>query len=305
LGWLLVTTWGRAKPVDATMVLHGRPFQALELLQVQELVGAHPEWSRYRLSRELCALWDWRTASGGWRDMAARTVLLKLEQRGWVRLPERRMASPNRHRLAAPAPRDWDQRPIAGSLAELSPVRIAEVSERRAEREELRAALARFHYLGYRAPAGGNLQYTVRDQAGRLLAGVVFAGAAWKCAARDRWIGWGPRQREARLNRIANNGRFLLLPWVGVPHLGSWILGALGRRIAGEWEAKYGHPVVLLETFVERDRFAGTCYRAANWRRVGETTGRSRADRHRTLQVPVKELYVCPLRPDFRAVLCG
>ena len=287
------------------MVLHGRRFQAPELHQVQALVTTHPEWSRYRLSRELCALWDWRTASGQWRDMAARTVLLKLEQRGWVRLPARRMISPNRHRLAAPAPRDWDRRPITGSLAELRPVEIREVSARRAEREELRAALASFHYLGYRALAGENLQYTVRDQAGRLLAGVVFAGAAWKCAARDQWIGWSRGQREARLNRIANNGRFLLLPWADVPHLGSWILGALGRRIAGEWEAKYGHRVVLLETFVERDRFAGTCYRAANWRRVGETTGRSRADRHRTLQVPVKELYVCPLRPDFRAVLCG
>ena len=287
------------------MVLHGRRFQAAELRQVQVLVATYPEWSRYRLSRELCALWDWRTATGQWRDMAARTVLLKLEQRGWVRLPERRMISPNRHRLSAPAPRDWDRRPITGSLAELSSVGIEEVSEARTAREELRAALAYFHYLGYRAPAGENLQYVVRDAAGRLLAGVVFAGAAWKCAARDQWIGWSRGQREARLNWIANNVRFLLLPWVGVPHLGSWILGALGRRIAADWQAKYGHPVVLLETFVERDRFAGTCYRAANWVRVGQTSGRSRADRHRTLQVPVKELYVRALRPDFRTALCA
>ena len=215
------------------------------------------------------------------------------------------MSSPNRHRLTAPAPRDWDRTPITGSLAELRPVEIREVSAGRAEREELRAALAHFHYLGYRAPAGENLQYVVRDRAGRLLAGVVFAGAAWKCAARDQWIGWSRGQREARLNCIANNVRFLLLPWVGVPHLGSWILGALGRRIAGDWQAKYAHPVVLLETFVEQERFAGTCYRATNWLRVGETTGRSRADRHRTLRVPVKELYVRPLRPDFREALCG
>ena len=287
------------------MVIHGRRFQARELHQVQDLVRTHPEWSRYRLSRELCALWEWRTAAGQWRDMAARTVLLKLEQRGWVRLPARRTVSPNRHRLAAPAPRDWDQRPISGHLAELSPVGIQEVSEARGAREELRALLARFHYLGYRAPAGENLQYAVRDRAGRLLAGVVFAGAAWKCAARDRWIGWHRRQREVRLNQIANNVRFLLAPWVQVPQLGSWILGALGRRIARDCQAKYGHPVVLLETFVERDRFAGTCYRAAHWERVGETTGRSRADRHRTLQVPVKALYVRALRADFRAALCG
>lgn len=287
------------------MVLHGRRLPARALHQVQALVASHPEWSRYRLSRELCALWNWRTAAGQWRDMAARTVLLKLEQRGWVRLPPRRRVSPNRQRLAAPAPRDWDQRAIRGQLAQLSPVGIQEVSRQREGREELRALLARFHYLGYRAPAGENLQYVVRDRAARLLAGVVFAGAAWKCAARDKWIGWHRYQREARLNRIANNVRFLLPPWVQVPHLGSWILGALEGRIAGDWQTKYGHPVVLLETFVEPDRFAGTCYRAANWERVGQTTGRSRADRHRTLQVPIKDLYVRALRADFRAALCA
>jgi len=286
-------------------VLHGRRFQPQDLILARDLIGAHPDWSRYRLSRELCAVWDWRTASGQWRDMAARTVLLKLEQRGWVRLPERRMCSPNRHRLAAPIQRDWEQTPIAGSLADVGPVRIQEVSCRRSEREQLRAALATFHYLSYRAPTGENLQYVVRDRTGRLLAAVVFAGAAWKCAARDRWIGWSAGQREANLNRIANNVRFLILPWVRVPQLGSWILGAVGRRIAEDWQAKYGHRVVLLETFVERERFAGTCYRAANWLPVGQTTGRSRADRHHTLQVPVKELYVRPLRSDFREALYG
>lgn len=286
------------------MVIHGRRFQLPELHQAQQLVGAHPEWSRYRLSRELCTLWDWRTATGQWRDMAARTVLLKLEQRGWVQLPPRRRLSPNRYRLAAPAGRDWDQRPITGTLVQLGPLGITEVSQRRAEREELRAALATFHYLGYRAPAGENLQYVVRDRAGRLLAVVVFASAAWKCAVRDRWIGWDRQQREAGLKLMANNVRYLLLPWVNVPDLGSWILGALSRRIGVDWEAKYGHPVVLLETFVERDRFAGTCYRAANWVRVGPTRGRSRADRHGTLRVPVKEVYLRALRQDFREVLC-
>jgi hypothetical protein len=291
--------------VTETVVLHGRRFQAQDLILARDLIEAHPDWSRYRLSRELCAVWDWRTATGQWRDMAARTGLLKLEQRGWLCLPERRMGSPNRHRLAAPVQRDWDRTPIAGSLADVGPVQIQEVSCRRSEREELRAALATFHYLGYRAPTGGNLQYVVRDRAGHLLAVAVFAGAAWKCAARDRWIGWSSGQREANLNRIANNVRFLLLPWVRVPQLGSWILGALGRRIARDWQAKYGHRVVLLETFVERDRFAGTCYRAANWLRVGQTTGRGRADRYRMLHVPVKELYAHPLRPDFREALSG
>jgi hypothetical protein len=151
---------------------------------------------------------------------------------------------------------------------------------------------------------GENLQYVVRDGAGRLLAVLVFGAAAWKCAARDQWIGWSPRQREAGLSRIANNSRFLIVPWAQIAHLGSWILGRVARRIAGDWEAKYGHPVVLLETFVERERFAGTCYRAANWQNVGATTGRSRQDRTRTLQVPVKDVWVWPLRRDFREALC-
>ena len=153
--------------------MQGRSLQAADLESIAQLIGAHPDWSRYRLSRELCTVWDWRTATGQWRDMAARTVLLKLEQRGWVRLPKRRICSPNRHRLAAPAKRDWDRTPIAGSLADVGPVRIQEVSCRRSEREQLRAALATFHYLGYRAPAGENLQYMVRDRTGRLLAAVV------------------------------------------------------------------------------------------------------------------------------------
>jgi hypothetical protein len=150
---------------------------------------------------------------------------------------------------------------------------------------------------------GQNLQYVVRDRGGRLLAVLVFGAPAWKCAVRDQWIEWSPRQRQERLGQIANNTRFLILPWVRVPHLASWILGGVARRIADDWRAKYGRPVVLLETFVERGRFAGTCYRAANWQVLGATTGRSRQDRHRSLQVPVKEVWVYPLQRRVREEL--
>ena len=268
--------------------------------QVRELVAGHPQWSRYRLSRELCALWDWRTATGQWKDMAARTLLAKLAQRGWIRLPARRGPSPNRHRLVAPAPREWERTPITGSLSELGGVELTEVSSRSSGRAEVRAALAQFHYLGWRAPVGENLQYVVRSRRGRLLAALVFGAAAWKCAARDQWIGWTVGQREARLGGIANNHRFLILPFIQVRYLASHLLGQVARRIAEDWQRKYGHRVVLLETFVERDRFGGTCYRAANWQGLGSTRGRSRQDRTHTLQVPVKEIYACPLRPDWR-----
>jgi hypothetical protein len=283
--------------------MQGRRLEPVELLQVRELVTSHPEWSRYRLSRELCVLWNWRTPTGQWKDMAARTLMRKLAQRGWIELPARRRLSPNRHRLAPPPARSWSTTPISGHLSEVGPLTITEVSRQAEGRAEVRAVLAQFHYLGYRTPVGENLQYAVRDGADRLLAVLVFGAAAWKCAARDRWIGWTSGQRQARLSGIANNHRFLILPWVAVRHLASHVLGRVARGIAADWRAKYGHPVVLLETFVERERFAGTCYRAANWQALGSTHGRSRQDRRRTLQVPVKDLYVYPLQADFREAL--
>ncbi len=283
--------------------MQGRRIEPFELLQVRELVASHPEWSRYRLSRELCGLWNWRTSTGQWKDMAARSLMLKMAGRGWLQLPARRGLSPNRHRLAAPPPRSWPTTPITGRLSEVGPLTVTEVSAQADGRAEVRAALAQFHYLGWRTPVGENLQYVVRDGAQRLLAVLVFGAAAWKCAARDRWIGWTPEQRQARLSWIANNHRFLILPSVDVRYLASHVLGRVARRIADDWQAKYGHPVVLLETFVERERFSGTCYRAANWQALGSTQGRSRQDRQRTLQVPVKDLYACPLQADFREAL--
>ncbi len=284
-------------------VLQGRRIEPLDLLQLRQLVANHPQWSRYRLSRELCLLWDWRTPTGQWKDMAARTLLLKMAQRGWIELPARRRPSPNRHRLTPLPPRIWPTTPVAGRLSDLGPLTVTEVSGQADGRAQVRAALAQFHYLGYRTPVGENLQYVVRDGGQRLLAVLVFGAAAWKCAARDRWIGWTPEQRQARLGWIANNHRFLILPSVDVRHLASHVLGRVARRIAVDWQTKYGHPVVLLETFVERDRFSGTCYRAANWQGLGSTQGRGRQDANRTLQVPVKEVYAYPLRSGFREIL--
>ena len=283
--------------------MQGRRIEPGEFRQVRELMATHPEWSRYRLSRELCVLWDWRTPTGQWKDMAARTLMLKMAQRGWIQLPARRGLSPNRHRLVAPPPRSWSATPVLDGLSEVSPLKLVEVSGQAQGRAEVRAALAEFHYLGYRTPVGENLQYVVRDRADRLLAVLVFGAAAWKCAGRDRWIGWTAQQRQGRLGWIANNHRFLILPWVEVRCLASHVLGRVARQIAGDWQAKYGHPVVLLESFVERQRFTGTCYRAANWQALGSTCGRSRQDRRRTLQVPVKDLYARPLTADFREVL--
>ena len=286
------------------ILLQGRHLSVADVGQIQHLVRINPEWSRYRLSRQLCEQWDWRTPVGQLKDMAARTLLLKLEKRGLVQLPPCRRLSPNRHRLAAPAQQSWDSQPVEASLKELGPIEIQEVSAQAPARRQLRSALASFHYLGYRTSVGENLQYSVCDNRQRLLAVLVFGAAAWKCAPRDLWIGWSAQQREQRLCLIANNCRFLILPWVRVKRLASWLLGRIARRINEDWRAKYGHEIVALESFVERGRFAGTCYRAANWIRVGATSGRSRQDRAHRLQVPVKEVCLYPLTPKLREGLC-
>ena len=167
-------------------------------------------------------------------------------------------------------------------------------------RQELAAALAQFHYLGFGGTVGENLQYTVRAGSGRLLACVVFGAAAWKCQDRDQFIGWTPEQRQRNLGLLAGNTRFLILPWVQVPHLASWTLRAALRNLSADWQSQYGHPIDLVETFVQRDRFRGTACQAANWIHVGQTTGRTRQDRASRIQAPIKDVYLFPLHRQFR-----
>jgi len=291
--------------VSETLRIQGRPLSPQGLEELRQWVGDNPHWSRWRLSRELATRWDWRNAAGQLKDMAARTLLVKLEQRGLIELPARRQVPTNRMRCEAqPAMIEPAER-IVCALADLQPLNVEEVSGQAAERAWIRAALGQFHYLGFGGAVGQNLQYLVRDGQQRPLACAVFGAAAWKCQDRDRFIGWSAEQRQRNLGLIANNSRFLILPWVTVPHLGSWILGRVAGRIARDWRAKYGHPVVLLETFVERERFRGTVYRAANWQAVGVTAGRTRQDRHTCLRVPVKDIYLYALGSGFRETLCA
>ena len=288
-----------------SLTIQGRCLNPAQLHELRQWVGTNPHWSRWRLSRELATRWEWRNGAGVLKDMAARSLLVKLAQRGLLALPERRQVPSNRMRCgAAPTVGSPEfSQPITGALAQLEPLSLQEVSAEPAARGWVKAALARFHYLGFGGAVGENLQYVVRDGQGRPLACLVFGAAAWKCQDRDRFIGWTAEQRQNHLGWVANNTRFLVLPWVKAPALGSWILGQVAGRIGRDWQAKYGHPVVLLETFVERQRFRGTVYRAANWQRVGVTAGRSRQDRHTSLQVPVKDIYLYPLRRSFREVL--
>jgi len=288
-----------------SLVVQGRPVTHLDLEWIRQWLGQNPGGSRRRLSQELATHWEWRNAAGQWKDMAARALLLKLHQRGFIALPPRRQVPTNRMQCRSEVreSRAGDPHPIECGLAQLGALSVGEVSGQAAERAWVRAALGQFHYLGFGGAVGENLQYVVRDGQGRRLACLVFGAAAWKCQDRDRFIGWSAPQRQRNLGLLANNTRFLILPWVRVPHLASWSLGQVSRRLAHDWPAKYGHPLVALETFVERDRFAGTAYRAANWWAVGATTGRTRQDRHTCIQAPVKDIYLYPLRRDFREAL--
>lgn len=286
-----------------TVRVQGRELAPADLTGIRELIAAHPQWSRRRLSEVLAAQWNWRNGKGQLKDMAARNLLLKLQARGWVRLPARRCRPTHRMARLGQAEIPWAPEPITGTVAALGPLQVSEVSGQREPRQGLVAALRQFHYLGYRGAVGENLQYIVRDRHGRPLAFLLFGAAAWKCQDRDRFIGWAVAQRERNLGQLTNQSRFLVLPWVQVGALASWSLSHITRRLARDWQRKYGHGVALVETFVERDRFGGTAYRAANWQWVGVTTGRTRQDPHHRLGAPVKDIYVYPLRADFREVL--
>ena len=286
-------------------IVQGRPLSADDLAQIRAWRAEHPSWHRTRLSRELCTLWGWRNGVGQLKDMAARSLLLKLEARGWLDLPPRQRPSVNGRRNHRPR-----RRGACPGCGSRPPWRACDPLHRDAR--SLRAVrrpglfgslLQQHHYLGHRNSVGENLKYLVRDRHGRPLACALFGSAAWQCQPRDAFIGWSPEARRRHLGLVTNNTRFLILPWVRVPHLASHLLGRLTRRLSADWQARYGHPIHLVETFVEPDRFAGTCYRAAGWVRVGATTGRGRNGA--APQRPVKEVYLRPLSPDFRQRLCA
>jgi hypothetical protein len=197
-----------------------------------------------------------------------------------------------------------DTTPIEGLLKTLQPLRIEALGQGHPDLDLFGCLLQHYHYLGLRNGVGENLKYLVRDCHGRPLACVLFGSAAWKAKPRDTVIGWDAVHRQQRLGHLTNNTRFLILPWVRVPHLASHLLRQVSRQLNTDWLAKYAHPIELLETFVDRTRFRGTCYRAAGWWHVGTTTGRSRNDVNNTLRVPVKDIYLLPLKADFRQRLC-
>lgn len=280
-------------------VIQGRLIGPTEVATVRKLIGENPSFSRYKLSRVLCDRWNWRDPKGQIKDMAARTLLGKLEQRGWIDLPAKRRESPNRMRHKKVATVDHATDPITGSLASLRPLQILELSQWPEGLGHYEHLLNRYHYLSYTSSVGLNLKYLVLDRQGRPLSCLLFGSAAWKCAARDHFIGWSAAEREVHLQEITNNTRFLILPWAQVSCLASHVLSQVLRRLRQDWLSKYNRSLELVETFVDTSRFTGGCYRAANWILLGRTTGRTRQDRFNRIQVAPKLVLAYPLHKGF------
>ena len=291
--------------VDRPKVIQGWLIRSEDVTLIRDWLRTHPASNRTRLSRELCAAWNWRNEGGQLKDMACRNLLLKLEAQGQIRLPPRRTASVNALRNRPGAQFDHDRSLLACALEALQPVRVQPVAQESSEGALFRFLLQRYHYLGHRNGIGENLKYLACDREGRPLACVLFGSAAWKCQGRDAFIGWSAAQRQRHLRLLTNNTRLLLLPWVRVPDLASHLLSRIARRLSQDWQAKYGHPIHLLESFVQTDRFLGRCYRAAGWIALGATTGRGRNAPGPVPQGPAKEIYVRALSPDWRQRLCA
>jgi hypothetical protein len=288
--------------VSALLTYRGRPITVTEVAFVRELIAARPPLSRRALSFAVCAAWQWTQPNGQPCDAVCRGLLLALHRAGHLVLPPPRWrtAKPWRPRTSAP-PVTVDTTPLVASLHELRPLEIRQV--RRSPDEGLfNGLLAQYHYLGYQQPVGAHLKYLV-EAGGRPVACVAWGSPPRHLGPRDRYIGWPAEARRCNLRCLAYNTRFLIAPWVAVPHLASHILGRMTTRVPADWQRLFGHPIYFFETFIDPARFRGTCYRAANWRVLGRTTGRGHNARTMRPTRPVKEVLGYPLVPDFRARL--
>ena len=280
----------------------GRLVRSEDIHYIRELIVADPHQSRRTLSKKICETWGWRQPNGALRDMVCRGLLLMLDRAGQITLPP--VAYVRHNPLAArarPAPMLIDTTPIAGRLADIQPVEFEQV-RRTGDEPLFNSLMEEHHYLGYEQPVGEQVKYLVWAH-GRPLACLAWSSAPRHLGSRDRYIGWSGEARRRNICFIAYNTRFLILPWVEVPNLASYILSRTAGRLSADWERVYGHPIYFLETFVDPERFRGTCYRAANWVLLGRTTGRGKDDQTNRPNRSIKEVLGYPLTRRFRQLL--
>lgn len=286
--------------MDSVLSYRGKEVSVEQVQFIRELIARSPGLTRRALSLQLCTAWSWVQPNGQPRDAVCRGLLLALSRAGQIELPAPRIRFTHAWVRKTPElPVQVEQSPIQMSLGELGPVQIRQV-RRTAEEALFNGLVQQHHYLGYVQPVGEHLKFMVFAQ-GRPVACLSWSSAPRHLGPRDRYIGWPAEARKANLRYVAYNSRYLILPWVRVPHLASHLLGRLARMLPAEWEKVYGHPVYFLETFVHAERYRGTCYRAANWVCLGRTTGRGKNDRfHLGQNRPIKEVWGYALVKDFR-----
>ena len=274
----------------------GREFTETDIALIQHLLADNPGINRSKLSRLLCEAIGWRKADGGLKEMSCRVALLRMHRERYIELPPPQKPANNhlkkgkRTLLALPQPEVTTK---AGE--HILQLQLVEKADSALWNEYI----DRYHYLGYTPLPGAQLRYFVRSE-DQVLALLGFGAAAWKTAPRDQYIGWDTDSRKRNLHLIINNARFLILPWVHSKNLGSKILSMASKCICSDWQERYNYEPVLLETFVEKERFHGTCYKAANWTYVGDTQGRGKLDVHKEYNLPVKGVWLYPLKKDFR-----
>lgn len=282
----------------------GRTFAVGELELMRQIAVEFPALGVTEIARTVCELLEWKRPSGALKNQECRQLLERLAAEGLLQLPDLRKLGGRGPRRADVSKPCSEPAPVACAASECEPLELALV-EGNAESRLWREQVERYHYLGCRVPFGANLRYWVRNR-DRELACLLWTSPAWKMRPRDAWIGWNDEQRRRNLQSVVNNGRFLILPWVRVQGLASKILALSARQMPRHWETRYGRRPLLLETLVDTARFRGTCYRAANWIHVGQTTGRGRMDReHKAQGHAIKDIYLCLLVRDARQRLCN
>ena len=291
--------------MDGSISYRGRVVTEDEISFIKTLIATYPDESRRGLSKKLCEAWNWVQPNGRLRDMVCRGLMLELHRSGRIRLPEKKFTpnNPLAVQRSKPAWIEVDRSPIGGSVKTLEAVEIRQV--RGTPQEKLyNSLIEHYHYLGYCHPVGEQLKYIVFAQ-GRPVACFAFSSAPRHVGCRDRFIGWNREQRIQNLHLLAYNTRFLILPWVQVRYLASHLLSRMAKRIGKDWQESYGHPVYLLTTFVDTERFLGSCYRGANWIYLGETTGRGKNAQTKKVNRSIKAVLGFPLWKDFRVRLCS
>jgi len=295
----------RSSPMSEEFRYRSRSLTAEDLAGLRGLIAHNPKASRWRLSKLVCEAWGWRQSNGAMCDMLCRSMMLALHRAGHITLPEKKHSPPNSLAKRNKPSTDFilDQNPVECRFDELPPVSIRQV-RRTGEERLFNGLIELHHYLGYSQPVGEHLKH-MAFAGERPVACLGWSSAPWHIGPRDRFIGWTPAVRRKNLHLIAYNTRFLILPWVKVKHLASHILGLAMRNISHDWQKAYGHPIHYLESFVDTERFAGTCYKAANWICLGQTTGRGIKDKKHIVSLSLKDVLGYPLSRDFRSKLCG